>query len=596
MVSEIPKTQHNQIMTMPSSISTKLDLSRNRKYLLIAGLALTFIASLRPSHDPRFALTINAALWLLGILLILFALRSTKAISQKPSQAPWILITLLLLLSAGWFLRTVDLEIMPYVLSGDEGSAGLVGREFVEGTRDDLLGLGWFSFPALYFWLLSLLQSLFGRTVFAIRILSSIAGTITIAATYLAGAQLFNRKVGLIAAAWLATFHFHVFFSRVAYNNIFDGLFFILSVALLHKGWVSNRRNDFLLFGLSLGFSQYFYTTSHAIPLILLLWIPWLQFRHGAVRSRGSHLLAALIVAGSITLPLIFTYISQPTSLTFTAGRVSLLDPSLLGPAAEALGTTPLGLVIEQTLVTGLGLTVSELQGIYVDTGHPLLSGLSAVVFYFGLLLSLFRWRRARYAILLITLLFSLVIGGVSIQAPSSQRMILLPPILALLVATALDTGFSGLQDRWPRFHPFSMFLLLAASGWMMAQNVQQLFFDYFPNETYGSLNGEVTQEMVAYLQNESPEVKIHFVGGDRMQFDSIPSMAYLLPGYEAESVNTLEALAIPSSMNQRTLFIVLPEQQATLKYLASIYPESSMIARYNRHGRLLFYIRIVEP
>ena len=583
-------------MTKQSSISTKLDLAPGHIYVLIAGLAITVIASLRSSLDTNIAQSIKYSLWLLGILLILIALRSSKTTSPKPSQAPWELITLLLILSAGWFLRTVDLETMPYVLSGDEGSVGLVGWEFIEGTRNNLFGLGWFSFPALYSWLLFLAQSVFGRSVFAVRILSSIVGTITIAATYLAGTQLFNRKVGLIAAAWLATFHFHVFFSRVAYNNIFDGFFIILTVALLYKGWMSNHRNDFLLFGLSLGFSQYFYTTSHAIPIILLLWMPWLHFRHATVPSRGAHLLAAMIVAGSITLPLIFTYLAQPTSLTFTAGRVSLLDPSLLGPAAAALGTTPLGLVLEQTLVTGLGLTVSELQGIYVDTGHPLLSGPSAVVFYIGLFISLLRWQRSRYAILLIALLVSLLIGGLSIQAPSSQRMILLPPILALLCAATLDTFQNRLIDRWPRIRPLSILLLLATLGWMMAHDIQQLFIDYFPNETYGSLNGEVTQEMVAFLQNEPPEVTIKFVGGERMQFGSIPSLAYLLPGYDAQSVETSEALNLPTSVNQRTLFIVLPEQQASLRHLTSIYPESSWIARYNRHGRLLFYIRIVEP
>ena len=565
-------------------------------YLIAFGLLLSLASNAAAGDHLQTNSPVAVPLWLGGITFVVLGLLGDNRSTQRDTRQIREQLALFLLLIIALALRTWRVADMPYVLSGDEGSVGLVGWEFLEGSRDNLLGLGWFSFPALYSWLLSLCQSIFGRSVLAIRLVSSITGTLTIAATYLAGSILFNRKVGLIAAAWLATFHYHVFFSRVAYNNIFDGLFLILTVALLYKGWVSNRRNDFLLFGLSLGFSQYFYTTSHAIPLILVLWIPWLHFRHGAIRSRGSHLFAALIVAGSITLPLILTYITQPTLLTFTAGRVSLLDPSLLGPAAEALNTTPLGLVLEQTLVTGLGLTVSELQGIYADTARPMLSGLSAIVFYLGLLISLLRLRSSRYAILLITLMGSLLIGGISIQAPSSQRLILLPPILALLCASSLDTFQMWLNDRWPRFRLFSILLLLTSVGWMMAQNIQQLFSQYFPNETYGSLNGEVTQEMVVFLQNEPPEVKINFVGGERMQFDSIPSMAYLRPGYVAESVETSEALTLPASVNQRTLFIVLPEQQASLKHLASMYPEGSTIARYNRHGRLLFYVRIVEP
>jgi hypothetical protein len=97
-------------------------------------------------------------------------------------------------------------------------------------------------------------------------------------------------------------------------------------------------------------------------------------------------------------------------------------------------------------------------------------------------------------------------------------------------------------------------------------------------------------------LQNESPEVDIYFIGGERMQFDSIPSIAYLQPEFSAESVETIKDLSLPSSILQRTLFFVLPEQRPSLLQLASTYPESSTIARYNRHGRLLFYVRVVDP
>jgi hypothetical protein len=217
-------------------------------------------------------------------------------------------------------------------------------------------------------------------------------------------------------------------------------------------------------------------------------------------------------------------------------------------------------------------------------------------VFSLGLLLSLIRWRRPGSAILLLSLAASILIGGLSIQAPSSQRLILLPAILALLCADALVTGQMWLKDRLPRLRLVSLFLILGLLGWMMYENIDQLFWKYFPVETYGSLNGEVTQEMVEFLQGESKEVKIYFMGGERMQFDSIPSLAYLLPGYTAESLETVDDLPPHSSISQRTLIIALPEEQALLSQLSSIHPESSTIARYNRHGRLLFYVRIIDP
>jgi hypothetical protein len=583
-------------MTKLSFFATKLELTPSRLIILILGLCSTILACLVPYLDFSGANQVAVAFWLLGIVFVLLALRLSEATLKKARITPWEITALMLFIILGWIIRTVDLETMPYVLSGDEGSAGLVGWEFVEGTRADILGLGWFSFPGLYFWLLSLCQSIFGRSVFAIRLVSSIVGTLSITATYLAGKILFNRTVGLIAAAWLTTFHYHVFFSRIAYNNIFDGLFLVLCVAFLYKGWKSNHRNDFLLLGVLLGFSQFFYTTSHAIPLILLLWLPWLHLRHAKLSTRYRHLLATLLIAGSVTLPLIATYLSNPDSLTFTVDRVSLLDPTLLGPAAEALGTTPLGLVLEQSLVTGLGMTVSELQGIYLDSGRPMLFGLSTIIFTLGLLIGLVRWRRSRNAILLITIIITIIIGGLSIQAPSSQRLILLPSIVALTIATFLDTSQEWLKKQWPHLRMLSIALLLTSVGWMAFENYDQLFWKYYPNEHYGSLNGEVTQEMIEFLQEEPTRVKIYFIGGERMQFDSIPSITYLQPAFHAESVEQIEDYSLPTSVHQRTLFIILPEQRPILEVLATAYPESSIIARYNRHGRLLFYVRILEP
>ncbi len=575
---------------------TSLDLIPSAGWILLMGIGFSLAGSVSAGAGPNPGNILSLPLWFLGAALIFLSLRRQDSPPAQECYPAGDLVVLLILFLLAFMLRVVRLEQMPYVLSGDEGSVGLVGWEFIQGSRDNLLGLGWFSFPALYSWLLSLSQLVFGRTAVAIRLVSALAGALTIPGTYQAGRTLFNRSVGLLAAVWLAAFHYHVFFSRIAYNNVFDGLFLILCVTLLYQAWQSNQRTDFLLLGVLLGFSQYFYTTARAIPLILVLWLPWLRLRNARWKTYLPQLTSTLLVAGSISLPLIATYLSQPDTLIFTAGRVSLLDPTLLGPAARALGTSPLGLVLEQTLVTALGLTVGELQGIYLDSGQPMLLGLSTIIFALGLMLALIRWRKPNFAILLLTLLFSILIGGLSVEAPSSQRLILLPPILALIIAALLDSLRAWLDQHWPRLRLLFSILILSSMAWMVLENVNQLFRVYFPEEHYGSLNGEVTQEMIEMLQEETPEVLLYFIGGERMQYDSIPSITYLQPAYKAKSLNPVDQLSLPSAVQQRTLFIVLPEQASALTEIAATYPESTVIARYNRHGRILFYVRSVEP
>jgi hypothetical protein len=225
-----------------------------------------------------------------------------------------------------------------------------------------------------------------------------------------------------------------------------------------------------------------------------------------------------------------------------------------------------------------------------------MLFGLTALGFYLGVLVVILRWRRPSAGILVITLFVSMIIGGVSVQAPSSQRLILLPPVLALLITSGLVVIQEWLAERWSQLRLPSMLMLTLALVWMMVENVHFLFNRYFPNEVYGSLNGEVAQEIAVILQDEQPELPIFFFGGDRMQFDSIPSLAYLAPEYHAQSYGSIEELDFLQIGLEHTFVIVLPEQLDTLQALRQSYPEASENARYNRHGRLLFYTFEVDP
>jgi 4-amino-4-deoxy-L-arabinose transferase-like glycosyltransferase len=69
---------------------------------------------------------------------------------------------------------------------------------------------------------------LFGETTEALRLQAAIFGTLSILAAYALTRLLWGRRPALIAAALLATYHFHIHFSRNAMNNIYDALFSML--------------------------------------------------------------------------------------------------------------------------------------------------------------------------------------------------------------------------------------------------------------------------------------------------------------------------------------------------------------------------------
>jgi len=569
-----------------------LGLQPGNGLLLVLGTGMAIGARAAAGDGARLVSWLALPLWLVGIACTALALRQPAA-SQLPARSAhweWIGLAALTLLALG--LRTWKLASMPYVLSGDEGSAGLSGMEFVQGVRNNPLGLGWFSFPSLYFWMLSGLQLIFGRTTFAIRSLSALAGALTIPAVFWMVRGFFGRRAGWLAALWLTCFHAQLFFSRIAYNNIFDGLTFTLSVAALWRGVQTGRRNAYLLAGLLAGISQYFYTTAHLIPLLLAAWLVLIGLQRDRPPDLRPNAAAAGVLALSVAMPLALLYLAHPQELLFTSSRVSMLVPGWIGPAAAALGTTPLGLVLEQTWVTALGLSAAELQGVYYGSGVPLLFGLSTPLFYIGLVYCLWRLRDPRCSLPLLTLGATVIVGGLSIQAPNAQRMLLLPPVLAMLVILPLDRSLEWIASKWPRLRLAGLLLALAlviAAGW---QNIDQLFRRYFPREQYGSLNGQVTMGMIETLRGEDLRRSVYFVGGERMYFDSIPSLPYLLPA--ARGIDLAYPYQVPSAaagMDAPLLFFILPEQTQALEQIHERYPHGVLSTSYNRQGQLLFYL-----
>ena len=586
-----PKAQ-NLMDALTGSMSRFLDIHPMQVALLLAGLTASLTARAAAGDGLLVHSGLATPLWLMGIALTVTGLWKREVHDSK-SWATWEIMLLVGLFAAAFATRVYQVAELPYVLSGDEGSAGLTGVEFLDGRRNNLLSTAWFSFPALYFALLSISQRFFGADVFAIRAVSALTGALCIPALYGAIRTTLHgsRRFALLAVLWLAGFHHHIFFSRLAYNNIFDTLFFILALWGLWGGLRHGSRRAWMLFGAALGLGQYFYTTGRvtllattgAVALILI-------FRTQQRPTRG-HLFAALALFLSVSLPLLLHYAANPELLTFTASRVSMLVPGWTGEAAAALGTTSFGLVVEQIWVTLLGLTTAELQGVYFEPGVPLLFGLSLPMFLAGVLLVLPRWKDVRLWAPALVFIGTILAGGLSIQAPNAQRMLLLPPLLALLCALPLELGTRWIERHIPRAASATTAIALTVILAAAVQNVLHLYQRYFPVERYGSLNGEVTYEMVDLLESIEPPQEIYFVGGERMSFAAIPSITYLLPEIEGIDIDAPYTFPPASDPGASKIIILLPEQRDALAHFTNRYTALTPEIRYNRDGDPLFIV-----
>jgi 4-amino-4-deoxy-L-arabinose transferase-like glycosyltransferase len=572
-------------------LSTRLKVKQWQLIALGAGLTFSLASRAAAGDEPLVHSPLAMPLWLAGITLTVIGCWEMDTPRRSRHLPLWERGLLVCIILVSLLLRTWGAGSSPYVLSGDEGSAGLVGWEFLSGGRNNLLSVGWFSFPALYFWLVSVSQSIFGRSTEAIRWVSALGGVLTILALYWTARRMFNRRVAIWSAAWLGAFHHHIFFSRVAYNNIWDGLFIILTAGLLWEGWSTNRRIPFLFAGLTLGMSQFFYTTSRLTPIIILIWMILLT-RHSPRPKGGKvNLIHFAFTAMSVFLPLALYYAAHPDILFFTASRTSILIPGWTADAAAALGTTSIGLVLEQIWVTTMGFTIAELQGVYYGSGVPLLFDVSALLFMMGIIVGVFRRRDPRYTLPLLTIVGTIIVGGLSIQAPNAQRMLLLPPMLALLVTWPLEEVLIRFPLQKPRLWLVEVLMLTAVLGVALFQNVSFFFTDYLTRERYGSPHGEVTQEMIELLELNKSFEEVYFVGGERMHVYSIPSLPYLLPdvmGHDLEPPYKLPPEKIANG--GKRLLVILPHVLDARSAIEKQCTDEELIPRYNRDGQVLLY------
>lgn len=129
--------------------------------------------------------------------------------------------------------------------------------------------------PPLYFFLSKVSFILFGHTALSARLISALAGTVSVWGMYLLGKEIANRNLGLIAAAMTTVNYYNLFYSQEARGYILAFLFaafsFLFLVRLLKRMTIKNSIL-YALFSLFLLYSHYYglFVLVSQIALIVL--------------------------------------------------------------------------------------------------------------------------------------------------------------------------------------------------------------------------------------------------------------------------------------------------------------------------------------
>lgn len=389
----------------------------------------------------------------------------TQSFAEKKKFVWW--GTAVLLIAA--IFRLVLLHDVPPGLSQDEVlNADIV--QFIRGGSHTLFFREGYGHEPLYHYFSVPFQVLLGDNVLSMRLPAVTLGLLLVALTLRWARRELGAGTAVLAGAGLAISWWPIVFSRVGIRPILE------PVLLLLFAWFWPKRP--WLAGLFLGLSVYSYTGARvvfAIPMLLAVYY-FLTQRRKEEKDR-KRIRTALIVLGMallVALPLFLTLRADPT----LQQRVD----QLAGPLAALQAGDPQPILQSVVATVGVFSFTGDPRWTYTLPDRPLFDWGTAVFFYAGLLLALWRWRQPRYAFVLIWLGVALIPSAVTPQSPSTVRLVGALPVVYLLVGVGITAVYRLLANTKPLINQqklrASLFVLLVVA--LLSVNTYRTINDGF--------------------------------------------------------------------------------------------------------------------
>jgi 4-amino-4-deoxy-L-arabinose transferase-like glycosyltransferase len=350
--------------------------------------------------------------------------------------------------------RLVMLADMPPGLAQDEVLDADIALFIRQGEHALFFRHGYGHEPLYHYWAAPF-QALLGDNVLSIRLPAVFLGLLLVALTMAWARRDFGAVAATVAGAGLAVSWWPIIFSRIGIRPILEPALLVAAIwlwPLRSRGLTRRGMLLAALAGLLLGLSVYTYTAARVVPLIPIALLVVLGVRYllaarsdgrrmgeiSAIRAQAAYAAIVAIVALVVCLPLVLTLRANPD----LQQRIAQLE----GPL-DALAAGDAGPVIDATIATlGVFSFTGDPRWTYSLPGRPLFDLATAALFYAGLALALWRWRRPHYAVLVIWLAVALLPSALSPDAPSTVRLIGALPVVYLLPGLAV-----GAAEQWFR-------------------------------------------------------------------------------------------------------------------------------------------------
>jgi 4-amino-4-deoxy-L-arabinose transferase-like glycosyltransferase len=355
----------------------------------------------------------------------------------------WALVSILLLAA---LLRLVALADVPPGLRYDELLNLRMAERVLAGDRPLYFTESWGHEP-LFHYAQAAVIALTKKCDWSLRLPAVVCGFFSILTTWLAARRLFGARVAILAAAALAVSFWSVFYSREGSRVIAVTPFFPLMVYFLCQGLgrsSTQRRHaivDFVASGLCMGSMVYFYVAGRVPPLLLVAFSIYLLLFHRSLFKRTWY---GLLLSGAVGMMLA----APPLVLLYqNPGMEQRIDQ--LGNAWTSLmAGNPLPVLSLALQAFGMFVWRGEEDWLFNVYGRPVFDGLAAACFILGILVSIWRWRQARFALLLLWLAVGISPAIVVPPAASLTHAIAAQPPAYILIAVGVEALWRVASER----------------------------------------------------------------------------------------------------------------------------------------------------
>lgn len=367
----------------------------------------------------------------------------------------WLVLGAILLLAL--FLRVYQLDVLPPGLHYDEAFNGTQARQVLRGVNRPIFFTQDFGEEPLHIYTEAVLFALMGESPWTIRLTSALFGVVFVAALYACVRAFFPEQAfaALVAAFIGATLYWSVNFSRIGIETNSLPMVLTLSSAALGFAYRRMTWRWIVAAGLLLGATVYTYLAARLWLPAVLLWFGSLIVLH---RSTVMAHLPKWIVIGVIACltiaPLAWFFVANPVAFAGRSGQVMTL---------ESLETN----VVRSALMF---FTSGDMDPRDNLPGRPIFDLFLAFFFAIGFLLTLVRFRKPFYALLLIWFVAMALPSALTEFAPNMRRAIGAMPAAIVICAVGMEWARLKIKD-WGREGNRR----LGAGSWQLAVGSWQL-------------------------------------------------------------------------------------------------------------------------